>query len=372
MSEQWASTDDHAAVATGSPAATGGWASTDDHADQSSNWLTDPLIGAGKGAASTVFHAGDLIRRGEMGIAHALGVDPQKIPQPVRDFFGLDRVIDRPEVQEGITPGNTAQKIGYYGEKAGEYLIPGKSATIPASMVKAAGVAGAQTGGDPESMVEAAGGAGALGLAGKGIAAVRSAMAPGDIAGAAKDLAGIASPRLNHALSLLDRIRKAVSRSGSQTETPALPASGPKIQPASGYSISPRGDFRQAIVDELNQPSSGATAPEVQPQNPPPTAPSTPAPGATAPKATSGNVHEANAQDRRSTVLARFLYMNGEGVPHGDALRMGPDQWKLAWQGAEQLGAEGVDFTRPPSPTTTRAALAKIKQWEEAGNGPKQ
>lgn len=139
----------------------------------------DLLEGAASGAASTMFHAGDLLRRGEMGIAHALGVDPQKIPQGVRDFFGLDRVIDRPEVQQAITaPATPAGQIGRFGEQAAEYALPGGVASkatkglglIPRVLAQgatAAGVAGAQTGGDPAAMATAGG----LGAGGEALAA---------------------------------------------------------------------------------------------------------------------------------------------------------------------------------------------------------
>lgn len=114
--------------------------------------------GALKGAASTIFHGGDLIRRG----------------------LGMERVINRPEVQQGITPVGTAQKVGSGIEQAAEFLIPGGAiskgtkaieATTAASRAApvarvlgravleaagAGGVAGAQTGGDPAAMRNAA------------------------------------------------------------------------------------------------------------------------------------------------------------------------------------------------------------------------
>jgi hypothetical protein len=62
----------------------------------------DLAVGAGKGAASTVFHGGDLIRRAT----------------------GMQRVIQDPDVQALITPTSTAQKIGFGGEQAGEFIVP--------------------------------------------------------------------------------------------------------------------------------------------------------------------------------------------------------------------------------------------------------
>lgn len=71
------------------------------------DWLLSQVGDAGRGvkagAASTVFHGGDLIRRG----------------------FGMERVIDRPEVKAGITPPQTtAGKLGYLAEQVGEFAVP--------------------------------------------------------------------------------------------------------------------------------------------------------------------------------------------------------------------------------------------------------
>src|ERR1700733_4276263 len=84
-----------------------------------SQWTTDPIVGAFKGAASTLFHTGDLIRSGEKAVKGALPDSVQKwldsAPQGVKDFVGYgDRPLDSPEVQQGTTPSNTAQKVGYY------------------------------------------------------------------------------------------------------------------------------------------------------------------------------------------------------------------------------------------------------------------
>ena len=116
--------------------------------------------GALKGVASTVFHGGDLVRR----------------------TTGMNRVIDKPEVQNLITPTNAAQSVGKGVEQAAEFLAPaGAVATggklvnaatkLPAARLlgravldglSAAGVAGAQTGGDPKAMATAGLTAGAV------------------------------------------------------------------------------------------------------------------------------------------------------------------------------------------------------------------
>lgn len=137
----------------------------------------DLAEGATSGVASTVFHSADLLRRGEIAIANELGVKPENLPQGIRDFFGLDRVIDRPEVEQRMTaPPSIPGKIGKFGEQALEYALPaGEAATITkgaplipriiAQGLAAGGTAGAQTGGDPTAMGTAAalgGGAEAL------------------------------------------------------------------------------------------------------------------------------------------------------------------------------------------------------------------
>lgn len=145
------------------------------------NPVTDAVAGAGSGVVSTVMHGGDLIRRGEIGIAHALGVHPDKIPAGVRDFFGLDRVIDRPEVQQAMTPPNSFfGKAGKFVEQGAEYLAPmgvvadlAKGAPLVARLAADAlvsgGIAGVQTGGDPTAMAETALTTGALGAAGAAV-----------------------------------------------------------------------------------------------------------------------------------------------------------------------------------------------------------
>jgi len=108
--------------------------------------MIDVARGAGAGLASTVFHGGDLIRRG----------------------LGMSRVIDTPEVQAGITPPQTAAgKTGFYGEQAAEFLAPmgaiGKATKAERMITRMAaeaagsgGVAALQSGGDPRQMATAA------------------------------------------------------------------------------------------------------------------------------------------------------------------------------------------------------------------------
>lgn len=127
--------------------------------------------GFGKGAASTMFHGGDLIRRAT----------------------GMPRVINNPEVQAGITPSKTAETVGSGIEQAAEYLIPGSAEEAGAkaiagaaggggmaralgraiaSAVGAGAVAGVQSGGDPRAMRNAALAAGGTSAALSGVAAM--------------------------------------------------------------------------------------------------------------------------------------------------------------------------------------------------------
>ena len=112
----------------------------------------DRLSGAASGAASTVFHGGDLIRRA----------------------LGMERVIDRPEVQAGISPPDTPEgRQGFAVEQLGEFLVPfggqANAARYAARLPKWAqrlarmtgeaaefgGKAAAQTGGDAEAVMTA-------------------------------------------------------------------------------------------------------------------------------------------------------------------------------------------------------------------------
>lgn len=103
----------------------------------------DLARGATAGLASTVFQGGDIIRRG----------------------LGMERVIDRPEVQEAMTaPDSIPGTIGKYGEQALEFAVPLSKltkATAGMGLIKrmgveaagGAGVAAVQSGGDPVATV---------------------------------------------------------------------------------------------------------------------------------------------------------------------------------------------------------------------------
>lgn len=108
-------------------------------------WLAAPidfLEGIGSGAMSTIYHGGDLIRRG----------------------LGMERIIDRPEVKRQMTPPDSmAGKGGKFAEQGAEYLAPMGAVSkvthgahllvrMGAEGLTSAGMAGLQTGGDPESM----------------------------------------------------------------------------------------------------------------------------------------------------------------------------------------------------------------------------
>ena len=124
--------------------------------------LADLARGGGAGLASTIFHGGDVIRRAT----------------------GMERVIERPAVQAGITPPQTgAGKAGFYTEQAAEYALPlsrlaqltagsGVLARAGLQGLGAAGVAGAQSGGDPATMM----GAGTLGAAAPFVGAAAGAV----------------------------------------------------------------------------------------------------------------------------------------------------------------------------------------------------
>ncbi len=101
-------------------------------------------IGAGKGLLSTIYHGGDAIRRA----------------------FGMERVINRPEVQARITPANEAEARGFGAEQMGEYIPAGARALSSAKTlfgrfmapaIAEGTVAGLQTGGDPEAIITTAG-----------------------------------------------------------------------------------------------------------------------------------------------------------------------------------------------------------------------
>jgi hypothetical protein len=111
--------------------------------------MVDAAEGFASGAASTTFRGGDWIRR----------------------RLGMDRVLDTPEVQAGITPPDSlAGKLGFLAEQGAEFASPGMRAAravakaprlvrMGVDAAVATGVAGVQSGGDTEQMQTA----GALG-----------------------------------------------------------------------------------------------------------------------------------------------------------------------------------------------------------------
>lgn len=80
------------------------------------NAVGDVAEGVTAGAKRTIYGGGDLIRRG----------------------LGMERIIDKPEVQQAMTPPpSTAGRIGYMGEQVGEFFLP---VPTPAKYAKAADV----------------------------------------------------------------------------------------------------------------------------------------------------------------------------------------------------------------------------------------
>ena len=124
--------------------------------------------GAARGVASTVFHGGDLIRKG----------------------LGMERVINRPEVQQGLTPKGTAETIGKGVEQVGEFFLPipglGKIKVAQgAGRLARAGAAAVR--GAVDTGVKTAVQTGDVSEAGK--AAVAGGVIAGGVEGAAKPLA---------------------------------------------------------------------------------------------------------------------------------------------------------------------------------------
>jgi len=129
----------------------------------------DFLEGAASGAASTVFHGGDMIRRG----------------------LGMERVIGNPDVQQAMrAPDSFAGKAGRFGEQAAEMAIPagavgrgikaaglGRAVGVAGDVAVTTGVTGLQTGGDPTAMKTAAVVSGGIGSLAAGLGAKSPAVA---------------------------------------------------------------------------------------------------------------------------------------------------------------------------------------------------
>lgn len=116
----------------------------------------DAARGAGAGAASTIYHGGDLLRQGWNAVA----------PQSME----TERVINQPAVQAAMTPPSSgAGRAGFAAEQAAEFLIPStriaramRGAPVARAMAAEGGAAAALSaaqGGDPVT-------AGAFGAAG--------------------------------------------------------------------------------------------------------------------------------------------------------------------------------------------------------------
>lgn len=147
--------------------------------------IADVGRGAVAGLMKTGFHGGDVIRRA----------------------LGMERVIETPEAQAAMTaPASAGGRLGMMAEQAAEFIAPGvgvarATKAVPwfgrtmAQAGTAAGVAGAQTGGDPASMITAAGlGAGvdtAARVAGAGLRGVSRAAAGAREGGLGGAMAGM-------------------------------------------------------------------------------------------------------------------------------------------------------------------------------------
>jgi hypothetical protein len=346
-------------------------------------FASDLPTGIVKGAASTLFHAGDLIRRGETAVKNALpnGIQDwlDSAPQEVKNFAGYgNRPLDNPDVQAGTTPKTPGEKTGAMLEHAAEFAVPASRiaklsqlAAIPGAVgimargslqaIGAAGVAGVQTSGDPTAMTEAGLTAGGLSVgAGVGKAALRVGKALVD-SGAAGDALGLVSPRLKHGIDFMGKLKGALFPAGTAPAATAATDAGataatatsaaPSVIPAEGYSGGVRPDWRQGIVNELNPDTPASSNPQ-----------SSPASSAAAPT-TGGNQFEAQARAEKTKKLAAWLYGNGNGISSADVPRMGPDQWKLASQGAK---------TNMPSPATTKDVLVELQKLEHIGEVSKQ
>ena len=148
-------------------------------------FATDALQGLKAGALSGIYHGGDLVRRGTEAV-----VGPEWAAR-----LGMENKLDKPEVRALITPPeSTAGQLGYGAEKMAEFFVPAGAVGKVAKAVEGAtaglrgaqalnigaraalegaaagGVAGVQTGGDPQAMRDAALQTGAI-TAGLGTAA---------------------------------------------------------------------------------------------------------------------------------------------------------------------------------------------------------
>lgn len=189
------------------------------------------------GAAGMMFGGGDLIRRG----------------------LGMERVIERPAVQEAMrAPESFAGQVGRLLEQGAEFAVPltrvsravqgaGLLKRSAAEAAASAGVAGVQTGGEPGAMVAGGAGGAVLPFAGAALRAGRRAAAGaqegglgGAIAGAVRTVAP-SEPRV--------MLMQALKPRNSLTSFPrALERAIPELKAAEQASGQPIANI-QALLD---------------------------------------------------------------------------------------------------------------------------
>jgi hypothetical protein len=206
----------------------------------------------------------------------------------------------------------------------------------------------------PKLLGKASGVAGeAASLAGKGAKAAVRALP--EVTPGMADAAGLLEPRIAHGLRILGRIQHAVGSTLKEAPAEAAPAAEASriVQPGEA-AAQVRPDWRQEIVSDLNkkpgnvaEPANTVTSPET---------------AAAAPEVTP---RESANRTRLAQDLADFLHSEGQGISHSDALRMGPDQWKLARSAVRQSGKASV-----PSPATVQLALEHLKDIEAKAGAP--
>ncbi len=298
------------------------------------------------------------------------------LAHPIETAGGLIHAVAHPlDTFEAIShqTGDLARKAqqsyreGDYGGAAAHAfnaalnVIPGLGAAIDEAatkgangdwggMVADAGALAANLA-TPKLLGKAGGVAGeAASLAGKGAKAAVRALP--EVTPGMADMAGLVEPRIAHGLRILGRIQHAVGSAVKEAPAEVKPAAEASriVLPESEESVQ-RPEWRQEIVSELNkkpgavaEPANTVTSPE------------------TAEAAPQVSTRESANRTKLAQDLAEFLHSNGEGISHSDALRMGPDQWKLARSAVRQSGKAAV-----PSPATVQIALEHLKTLEESG-----
>lgn len=163
-----------------------------------------------------------------------------------------------------------------------------------------------------------------------------------------------------YAQRLLGRIQhsvgSAIKEAPAMAEEAAPAAEASRIVAPEESTSVPRSAERQAIVNQLNKPQTQADLP--QPAN-------TVTSPKTAEEAPAISAREATNRSKLAQDLADFLHSDGQGISHEDALRMGPDQWKLARTAVRQTGKASA-----PSPATVQLALEHLKALEEHAGVP--